>query len=205
MEVLFKLYRFRNEGFRRLIRRIITKRERGEFFSKTLRKIYKEYHDIEIGMYSYGGCFSIADLPSGTKIGRYCSFAHEVRILNGNHPLSHKSLHPFFYNPVFGFVDNLLIQRTKLVIENDVWIGQNVTILPSVSSIGNGAVVGAGSVVTENVPPFAVVAGNPAKIIKYRFGKETIDRISQSAWWNKEINELKDDESEFSQFLTPLE
>jgi serine acetyltransferase len=80
----------------------------------------------------------------------------------------------------------------------------DVTILPSVSTIGNGAVVGAGSVVAKDVPPFAVVGGNPAKIIKYRFSQDIIDEITKSAWWEKDIEELKKDEQEFASFLHPF-
>lgn len=201
----YKLYRIKSEFLHKIIRRIINYLEGGELHSKTLRKIFADYHNIEVGMYSYGGCFSLDNVPSGTRIGRYCSFARNMSILNGNHPLKFKSLHPFFYNPALGYVEKLLITRTKTIIENDVWVGQNVIILPSVSKIENGAVIGAGSVVTENVPPFAVVVGNPAKIIKYRFSQETIKKITQSAWWEKDIDELKNDEIEFSNFLKPLE
>ena len=65
--------------------------------------------------------------------------------------------------------------------------------------------VGAGSVVVRDVPPFAVVGGNPAKIIKYRFSQNTIDEITKSAWWEKDIEELKKDEQDFASFLHPLE
>jgi acetyltransferase-like isoleucine patch superfamily enzyme len=125
-----------------------------------------------------------------------------VSILNGNHPLNAKSLHPFFYNPVLGYVDKLLINRTKLMIGNDVWIGKNVTILPSVSKIENGAAIGAGSVVTKNVPAFAIVAGNPAKIIRYRFDEDIIKEITDSAWWNRDVEDLKAD---FESYMVPHE
>ena len=88
---------------------------------------------------------------------------------------------------------------------NDVWIGQNAVILPSVSKIGDGAAVGAMSVVSEDVPPFAVVAGNPARIIKYRFSPQAIETVMASRWWAKSIEELKASELEFSSFLRPLE
>ena len=96
-----------------------------------------------------------------------------------------------------------MINRTTTVIGNDVWIGQNVIILPSVSVIGNGAVIGAGSIVTKNVPPFAIVAGNPAKIMKYRFSDDIINRIEQSAWWDKSIEDLKKNKMEFEMFTKP--
>jgi serine acetyltransferase len=77
--------------------------------------------------------------------------------------------------------------------------------MPSVTNIGDGAVIAAGAVVTKNVPPFAVVAGNPAKIIKYRFSQQVIDQIMQSAWWKKDINVIKENCSEFESFLKNIE
>ena len=74
------------------------------------------------------------------------------------------------------------VSSGRILIGNDVWIGAGVQILSGVK-IGNGAIVGAGSVVTRNVPPYAVVAGNPARVIRYRFSDETIERIQASKWW----------------------
>ena len=184
--------------------RTVCKLEGGEFHSKTLRAIFSEYHDIHIGIYSYG-CFSPENIPAGTLIGRYCSFARGILILNGSHPVTFKSTHPFFYNPSLGYADKVLIERTKIVIRNDVWIGANATILPSVSQIADGAVIEAGSVVTKSVPPFAIVAGNPATILKYRFTEETINRIIQSAWWERDIESIKENQFEFAEFIKPLE
>jgi acetyltransferase-like isoleucine patch superfamily enzyme len=190
---------------RNIILRLITSLEGGMFYSGTLRDIFKKYHNIEIGMYSYGGCFSLDNVVPGTKIGRYCSFASHFCILSGNHPLKFKSLHPFFYNPDLGYVEKLLITRTNLTIENDVWIGRNAIILPSVSRIENGAVIAAGSVVTKNVSAFSVVGGNPARVIKYRFDPNVIRMIVESAWWNRDINDLKKDNLEFPSFLKKIQ
>jgi len=197
---LYNLYAVDNKFLRKIILSYVKKIEGGELYSLTLRKIYASYHKIQIGLYSYGGCFSLDNVPAGTSWGRYCSVAPNISILSGNHPLNFKSLHPFFYNPALQYVDNLLIKRTKLIVENDVWIGQNVTILPSVSRIENGAVIGAGSVVTKNVPAFGVLAGNPARIFKYRFNKDKIREITISAWWDKDIEDLK---SDFASFVVP--
>jgi len=89
-------------------------------YSTTLRKIFSKYHNVEIGLYSYGGCFEPGAIAPFTKIGRYCSFAEGVRIFNGNHPLEFKSMHPFFYNPIFRYVHKELIERNQLTIGNDV-------------------------------------------------------------------------------------
>ena len=201
--LLCRAYALDSDFSRKAIIRIVHNLEGGEFHSETLRKIFLAYHNIKVGMYSYG-CFSPENVPAGSVIGRYCSFARGLVILRGNHPMKFKSTHPFFYNPSLGYVDKLLIERTKIIIGNDVWVGANATILPSVSQIADGAVVGAGSVVTKKVPPFAIVAGNPAKIIKYRFNEETIKRIIQSEWWTRDIESIKENHVEFEQFIKPL-
>lgn len=85
----------------------------------------------------------------------------------------------------------------KVIIGNDVWIGTNVTILPSVT-IGNGAIIEAGSVITKDIPDYAVVAGTPAKIIKYRFSEEEITLLNASQWWNWSDEAIKEHISEFS-------
>lgn len=189
--------------FRPKILKIISILEGGENYSQTLRRIALSYHNIRIGMYSYGSCFSLQRIPPGTEIGKYCSFAEGVMIIIGNHPIMNKSTHPFFYNPAYKYVNTYKVQRTKIKIGNDVWIGFNAIILPSVSTIGDGAVIGAGSVVTKDVPPFAIVAGNPAKIIRYRFTEQKINEIIASAWWTKDISEIS--KEEFEKFIIPLE
>ena len=141
--------------------------EKGEFYSVTLRRIFKDYHKIEVGMYSYG-CFAPNHINALTRIGRYCSFARGVCIFNGNHPLDFRSLHPFFFNPNLGYVKQEKIKRRQIEIGHDVWVGRNAIITPSVKRIGNGAVIGAGAVVTKGtvIPSGSVYAGTPAKKIK---------------------------------------
>ena len=202
--LLFLVYAVKSAAIKDAVIRTVCKLEGGEFHSKTLRAIFTKYHDINIGMYSYG-CFSPENIPAGTLIGRYCSFARGILILNGSHPVIFKSTHPFFYNPSLGYTDRLLIERTKIVIGNDVWIGANATILPSVSHIADGAIIGAGSVVAKNVLPFAVVVGNPAKTIRYRFQEETIRKIVQSGWWDRDIESIKENPSEFAEFTRTWE
>ncbi len=91
-----------------------------------------------------------------------------------------------------------------MVIENDVWVGHGAIILPAVTRIENGSIIGAGSVVTKNVPPYAVVAGNPATIIKYRFDQETIDKMQETQWWRKNIEDIIKHEDEFKSFIRLL-
>ena len=97
----------------------------------------------------------------------------------------------FFYNSKLGHVCDDRIEFGKLTIENDVWIGDGVVILPSVSHIGNGAVIGARAVVTKNVPPFAVVVGNPGHIVRFRFSENLIRSLQSTQWWMQDIAILK--------------
>jgi virginiamycin A acetyltransferase len=198
----FKLYAVKSRMLRKIIRALVTRLEDGQMYSEALRRIFLEYHNIEIGMYSYGAYFDLERIAPFTKIGRYCSFAHGVHVINDNHPLTRKSTHPFFYDPSFGYVNSELLLRQVIEIGNDVWIGRNALILPSVNKIGDGAVIGAGAIVTKDVPDFAVVAGNPAKVIKYRFSQETREKIKASHWWDKDIEQLKGD---LHEFLRPVE
>ena len=197
-KLFYKLYTIRREKLRNIVLRAVARIEGGEMVSSTLRRIFLDYHQIEIGLYSYGSCFDPCAIASFTKIGRYCSFASGVRIFNGNHPLEFQSMHPFFYNPVFGYVQKELIDRNRLTIGNDVWVGYNAVITPSVKSIGDGAVIGAGAVVTKNVPDYAVVVGNPARVVKYRFSEETRLKIKSSKWWDKDIKDIRKDLEEFT-------
>jgi len=200
--LFFLLYAIKIPRVRGLILTIITRLEGGEPYSSTLRKIFAKYYNLHIGMYTYGSCFVPKNNFAKLLIGRYCSFASGVNIFSANHPLQFKSTHPFFFNRMFGYVTEEQVQRTELVIGNDVWVGCNAIILPNVNRIGDGAIIGAGAVVTRNVPDFAVVAGNPATIIKYRFSQKMQTSIKQSAWWDKDIKELQHCMEEF---LHPLE
>jgi acetyltransferase-like isoleucine patch superfamily enzyme len=116
-------------------------------------------------------------------IGKYCSVAYGVTIVaSGEH--NYRGVANFPFAAVLkGNVDQDTFSKGPVRVGNDVWIGANATILSGVT-IGDGAVVAAGSVVTESVPPYAIVGGVPAKIIKYRFPVETIERLIQLGWWN---------------------
>ena len=201
-DILFWLYRFESGMLRYIIRSIILKLERNTLFSLTIRRIFSKYYLVDIGMYSSFGCFIPKNFGIGTKIGRYCSIAKNVHAFNANHPMNLKSMHAFFYYPNCGFAKTNLIQYTQLTIGNDVYIGHNVIILPSVTSIGDGAVIGAGSVVNVDIPPYAVVVGHPCRIVRYRFSPPTIQKLLESKWWEKSIHELL---PEFNSFQQPLE
>jgi virginiamycin A acetyltransferase len=168
---------------------------------------------FSVGKYSYGisqFCKSKINIES---IGAFCSFAPGITITGSNHPLHYITTHPFIYSKDFGhFIDEdyfALQDKTKngkVVIGNDVWIGQNAVILPSVA-IGNGAIVGAGAVVTKNVPDYAIVGGNPARVIRYRFSEEQIRLLKESKWWELDDEEIRariDDFTDGDRFFSRL-
>ena len=141
----------------------------------------------KMGEHSYGCPVVDAWTPTDRySIGKFCSIAPDVRIITGGeHRLDWVSAYPFrirFGLPGAGR-DGHPWSRGPVVIENDVWIGQGARILSGVR-IGNGAVVGAYAVVTKDVPDYAVVAGNPAQLVRYRFDEATIQALLQVAWWD---------------------
>ena len=151
----------------------------------------KKNYNVKIGKYTYGGCFRDNFNTGGTvEIGRYCSIGSNVHYYGTNHPIDHATMSPYFYLKGFGGLDVKDVPSFKLTIGNDVWIGGNVNIVSGCSNIGNGAVIANSAVVTKDVPPYAVVAGVPAKIIKYRFDDETIKLLEKSHWYNLEPSDL---------------
>lgn len=158
---------------------------------RRLRAWYKKYRDIEVGKYTYG--LWGADIAPKTKIGAFCSIAPNVKIGLMNHPMDYVSTHPFLYYKDRGFVDsNLQItQKSAPIIEDDVWIGTNAVILPGVR-IGRGAVIAAGAVVSKDVEPYACMGGVPAKCIKYRFPKETREKLLKVNWAEKDDEWIKE-------------
>lgn len=129
---------------------------------------------VKVGNYTYGKLtVSIFDRNTDTvlEIGDFCSIANNVHfICGGGHYVNHLMTFPI-QKKIFGKDEAL--SKGKIIIEDDVWIGTNVTVLSGVH-IHKGAIVAAGAVVCKDVPPFAIVGGVPAKIIKYRFDEETI-------------------------------
>ena len=141
------------------------------------------------------------------SIGSYCSISFDVKIGLKNHNLHTISTSPFFYKKSKGWVEKDNLQnRNPVIIENDVLISSNVLILEGVK-IGNGSVVAAGSVVNKDVPPYSVVGGIPAKVIRYRFDEKTINKLITSEWWTYDseiIKELKKDFDNPNDFLEKL-
>ncbi len=190
MSTLYKLYHHIPLGRLKRIVISLLRRKKAGAESALLREIFQRDFGIDVGYGSYGGCFNSENTPPHVKFGNYCSVAEGVKMFRANHPMDVFTSHPLFYNPVMGLVAGDTLHRPKLEIGHDVWIGANAIILPSVSFIGNGAVIGAGSVVTKNVAPYTVVAGNPAKMIRHRFNERQIKYLEELKWWRLRMNEL---------------
>lgn len=131
---------------------------------------------------------------SHADIGAFVSIANGVVIGGGRHPMEWVGMSPVFYegrdSVKAKFSAHAREPVERVSIGNDVWIGRSAIVLPGVQ-IGNGAVVGAGSVVTRSVAPYAIVAGNPARLIRYRFSESIIARLTATAWWTLDEAELR--------------
>ena len=150
---------------------------------------------VKMGRYSYMGFYnSMCDVT----IGSFCSIASYCAVGGGNHPMDAVSTSPVFYAGHNSLGKNFAnipeVENKGVVIGNDVWIGETVFINDGVK-IGTGAVIGSHSVVTKDVPPYAIVAGAPAKILRYRFDDKTVEKLLESKWWewsDDRISELAD-------------
>lgn len=158
-------------------------------------KIYSGCHIVDsvIGDFTYC-CYDTK--INNAIIGKFCSIASRVTIGASEHPLDWISTSPVFED-VKNSGTNVRFATEKLppvkttTIGHDVWIGEGVVIKQGVT-IGNGAVIGSMAMVTKDVPPYSIVAGIPAKVIRYRFDENTIKALLESNWWNYNDNKLKE-------------
>ncbi|HVT27808.1 MAG TPA: CatB-related O-acetyltransferase [Lacipirellulaceae bacterium] len=133
------------------------------------------------------------------SIGAYCAIGARTAINPFNHPSNWLSIHEFQYHPKsFDWVDEynnfVRLERTPdmfrhVTVGNDVWTGHNVNVMAGVS-VSDGVIIAAGSVVTKDVPPYAIVAGVPATIKRLRFPEKTIERLLRAKWWELELSQL---------------
>lgn len=143
-----------------------------------------------IGRYTYIGRNSTV---CNTRVGNFCSIADKCIISPGKHPMHMVSTSPVFYNrsnvlkKCFNEVS--FEEYDPISIGNDVWIGTNALIMGGIT-VGNGAIIGAGAVVTRDVPPYSIVGGVPANIIKMRFDENTITDLEKISWWEFDDKQL---------------
>lgn len=168
-----------------------------------------DHPNIEVGDFTYANDFDPPPMagwaarlapylypgaPERLRIGRFCQIAHGVRIItaSANHAMGGISTYPFgVFDPETmeafrdGFAD-----LPDTGIGHDVWIGHGALVLPG-ARIGSGAIIGAGAVVAGEVPPYAVVAGNPARVIRRRFGEAEAARLIEIGWWDWEADRIR--------------
>jgi len=162
------------------------KEKKHPFYMKDNKK-YKKY---DIGEYTYGRP-KIFGNEANLKIGKFCSIAMGTTIyLGSEHHTEWITTYPSFAKfKKANFASNTT--KGDVIIGNDVWIGDSALILSGVT-IGDGAVIGARAVVTKDVKPYEVVAGNPAKHIRFRFSKEQIKKLLEIKWWNWDIEKIEE-------------
>ena len=153
-------------------------------------------YNVKIGAHSYTGQNTVI---MHTEIGKFTSISWNITIGAAEHNYDILTTHTFMYNPYDKIYDgkesyDRFYKECK--IGNDVWIGAGAVILRGVT-VGDGAVIGANTVVTKDVPPYAIVVGNPAKIIKYRFDDEIIEKLLKLKWWDFDDETIKNNYSLF--------
>ncbi|CAG9432945.1 CatB-related O-acetyltransferase [Providencia alcalifaciens] len=167
-------------------------------FSNNVRLYGKtQLGNVQVGSHTYFA----GTISSNAVIGKYCSIGPNTRIGGlGLHPTNYISTHPIFYSTkkqsgkTFVKIDHF-IEYKETIIGNDVWIGVNCVILDGIK-VGNGVIIAAGSIVTQDIPDYAIVGGVPARIIKYRYSESEILLLNRLKWWNLsdiELNEMQQD------------
>lgn len=176
----------------KLIRKIRLTAVRGSIIHPTSKlESGTAFYDSTLGRHSF--CGYDCDIAAA-DIGNFVSIANHVVIGGGRHPMEWVGMSPVFYEgrdsvkAKFSTHERPAVKR--ILIGHDVWVGHSAIILPGVS-IGHGAVIGAGAVVTKAVPPYAIVAGNPAKIIRFRFDDTTVKSLLLTEWWSLSDSDLK--------------
>lgn len=168
------------------------------------------YQNCSFGFATYVGGGTKRYSLSRAKIGKYCSIGYNLKTLSSTHPTKLLSTYPGFFKTVNSqcwksgssfefdeYLKNPSDPNYDVIIGNDVWIGNDVTIKGGVT-IGDGAIVGFGAVVTKDIPPYAVVGGVPARVIRYRLSEEDIETALKLQWWNLDEETIKENKDCFN-------
>ncbi len=155
-------------------------------------------------IFGYASYIAESSVLENTSVGRYSAIGSYVHIISGRHPTKEfVSIHPAFYSIAmqagFSYVNENIFEEFEWVdkkeglyvkIGNDVWIGNGVSIMEGVT-IADGTIIGAGAVVVKDTEPYSIVGGNPAKVIRYRFGEDEIKFLANLEWWNWKEEQIK--------------
>lgn len=178
--------------------------------------VIEPYSAFLVGNFFHSmGAFSSSfsnTLPINTVVGRYCSLASNIRRFGANHPTDRFTTSLLTYSQDLSIFDaynsehqatfsckpSSIENYSPIIIGNDVWIGQDVSFVSTGITVGNGAVVAAGSIVTKDVPPFAIVGGAPARILKYRFDEDVCKELQRLQWWKYAYTNFKGIEGDIS-------
>lgn len=167
--------------------------------------VWNFIENSHFGDYSYTGQFCFVQ---NAEIGKFANIAANVRIGATAHPYERVSLHHFTYRPtMYGFAEHddeaFFEERLskKVKIGHDTWIGHGAMVMPNVT-VGNGAIVASGAIVTKDVPPYAIVMGMPTQVKKYRFPDHIIVALEEIQWWNWSKETIKE---RFEDFKIPIE
>ena len=145
-------------------------------------------YESTLGAYSTVGRNSVL---RNAVLGKFCSISWNATIGATPHDYNLISTHAFHYISSFGFVCKDRRSNIETFLGHDVWVGANAVIMPGVK-VGSGAVVGAGAIVTRNVPPYAIVVGCPARIVRYRFDSDIIESLMEIEWWDWDVKKIQE-------------
>ena len=197
---LFQKY----EWAKKYTSKLLIKCEKGEMYSYTMRQLFSELYDIRVGFGSYGWWWS--GFRPNCVIGAYCTIGKGIKRFSRDRNMKKFSTHSFFQREKYGFFPEDVTNHT-LHMGNDVSVGSNVLITAGCENIGDGAMIETGSVVTHDIPAYAIAQGNPAVIVGYRFCEEDRKKLMESRWYElspEELSKIKETGDDVDAFVSAV-